>query len=118
MNPENGEVVWLRSRGHLVPDPAGGPGNYMGVTQNVTERKRLESHFLRAQRMESIGTLVGGIAHGPDPGTTVCQLHMRYYKDGEELWIRAVALSLQRHRGTNLVGRDWDGNPKPERPAS
>ena len=31
------------------------------------------------------GFLVGGIPHGPDPGTTVCQLHMRRFKDGESL---------------------------------
>ena len=31
------------------------------------------------------GFLIGGIAHGPDPGTTVCQLHMRRFRDGETL---------------------------------
>ena len=31
------------------------------------------------------GFLVGGIPHGPDPGTTVCQLHMRRFKDGDLL---------------------------------
>src|ERR687895_486185 len=31
------------------------------------------------------GFLVGGIAHGPDPGTTVCQLHMRRFKDNDRL---------------------------------
>ncbi len=30
---------------------------------NLTEQKKLEHQFLRAQRMESIGTLAGGIAH-------------------------------------------------------
>jgi PAS domain S-box-containing protein len=30
---------------------------------DVTERKKLEAQFLRAQRMESIGSLAGGIAH-------------------------------------------------------
>ena len=30
---------------------------------DLTERKRLEQQFLRSQRMESIGTLAGGIAH-------------------------------------------------------
>ena len=35
----------------------------VGVNIDVTERKKLEHHFLRAQRMESIGTLAGGIAH-------------------------------------------------------
>jgi succinate dehydrogenase / fumarate reductase iron-sulfur subunit len=31
------------------------------------------------------GFLVGGIAHGPEPGTTVCQLHMRRFRDGQRL---------------------------------
>ena len=31
------------------------------------------------------GFLVGGIPHGPDPGTTICQLHMRRFKDGDTL---------------------------------
>ena len=31
------------------------------------------------------GFLVDGIAHGPDPGTTVCQLHMRRFKDDDRL---------------------------------
>ena len=34
-----------------------------GIAMDITERKRLEQQFLRAQRMESIGTLAGGIAH-------------------------------------------------------
>jgi succinate dehydrogenase / fumarate reductase, iron-sulfur subunit len=31
------------------------------------------------------GFLVNGIAHGPDPGTTVCQLHMRRFRDGDRI---------------------------------
>ena len=31
--------------------------------------------------------VVNGIAHGPDRGTTVCQLHMRRFKDGETVTI-------------------------------
>jgi succinate dehydrogenase / fumarate reductase iron-sulfur subunit len=31
------------------------------------------------------GFLVDGSPHGPDPGTTVCQLHMRRFKDGDTL---------------------------------
>jgi len=35
----------------------------MGTVKDITEKKMLESQLLRAQRMESIGTLAGGIAH-------------------------------------------------------
>lgn len=31
------------------------------------------------------GFLVSGIAHGPEPGTSVCQLHMRRFRDGDRL---------------------------------
>ena len=31
--------------------------------------------------------LVNGVPHGPDRGTTICQLHMRHYKDGDTLYI-------------------------------
>jgi succinate dehydrogenase / fumarate reductase iron-sulfur subunit len=31
------------------------------------------------------GFLINGIAHGPDPGTTVCQLHMRRFREGDRV---------------------------------
>jgi len=44
----------------------GSDGKHYGrvwTFRDITERKKLEEQFLRAQRMESIGTLAGGIAH-------------------------------------------------------
>jgi len=37
--------------------------NFIAVKQDITERKIIESQFLRSQRMESMGVLAGGIAH-------------------------------------------------------
>jgi succinate dehydrogenase / fumarate reductase iron-sulfur subunit len=33
------------------------------------------------------GVMINGVAHGPDPGTTTCQLHMRRFRDSETLTI-------------------------------
>ena len=33
------------------------------------------------------GLMVNGVAHGPDPGGTVCQLHMRRFRDGETITV-------------------------------
>src|SRR4051794_41618093 len=33
------------------------------------------------------GFMISGVAHGPQRGTTVCQLHMRHFKDGDELYL-------------------------------
>ncbi|KAB2898779.1 MAG: succinate dehydrogenase/fumarate reductase iron-sulfur subunit [Kofleriaceae bacterium] len=31
--------------------------------------------------------VINGRPHGPNAGTTTCQLHMRYFKNGDEIWI-------------------------------
>jgi succinate dehydrogenase / fumarate reductase iron-sulfur subunit len=33
------------------------------------------------------GFMINGVAHGPERATTVCQLHMRHFKDGDELYL-------------------------------
>ncbi len=33
------------------------------------------------------GFMINGQAHGPLRGTTVCQLHMRHFKDGDVMWL-------------------------------
>ena len=43
------------------------------------------------------GMMINGIAHGPRKATTACQLHMRSFKDGDEIWIepwRAAAFPV------------------------
>ncbi len=46
-----------------VRDSAGKLTHYLAIQQDTTERTRAEKHTLRAQRLESIGTLAGGVAH-------------------------------------------------------
>jgi succinate dehydrogenase / fumarate reductase iron-sulfur subunit len=35
----------------------------------------------------SCGLVINGVAHGPERATTTCQLHMRSFRDGDELWV-------------------------------
>jgi succinate dehydrogenase / fumarate reductase, iron-sulfur subunit len=44
-------------------------------------------HDCREGICGSCGFMINGIAHGPERGTTVCQLHMRHFKDGDELYL-------------------------------
>ena len=53
----------VNSRWTLVRDDDGKPESVLVIDTDMTETKKLESQFLRAQRLESIGTLASGIAH-------------------------------------------------------
>lgn len=60
---KDGREITVESRRTLVRDEAGAPKSVLAINADITEKKRLETQFLRAQRMESIGTLAGGVAH-------------------------------------------------------
>jgi succinate dehydrogenase / fumarate reductase iron-sulfur subunit len=56
-------------------------------------------HDCREGICGSCGFMINGTAHGPLPKTTVCQLHMRHFKDGDELTLepwRAKAFPILR----------------------
>src|SRR6266516_4477379 len=56
------EII-VESRRKFIRDEAGRPKSVLIVNTDVTEKRWLEIQFLRAQRMETIDRLVGGIAH-------------------------------------------------------
>ncbi|MEC4819655.1 MAG: response regulator, partial [Scytonema sp. PMC 1069.18] len=60
---KEGNVLIVSSRWTLMRDRDGKPKSILTVNTDITEKKQLESQVLRAQRLESIGTLAGGIAH-------------------------------------------------------
>jgi PAS domain S-box-containing protein len=66
----NGGKRYIESSIALMKDGAGNPAGFRGIARDVTERtyaeeqrKSLEAELQRAQKMEAIGTLAGGVAH-------------------------------------------------------
>jgi PAS domain S-box-containing protein len=62
-NTKDGRTLTMQVRWTLVRDSKGKPKGILGINTDVTEKKKLEGQILRTQRIESIGTLAGGIAH-------------------------------------------------------
>ena len=70
------------------------------VNEGLIARARIRSRSTRTAARASAaraGSWSTACAHGPDPGTTVCQLHMRRFKDNDRLMLepwRARAFPL------------------------
>jgi len=59
----DGSVKNVEERWYAIRNESGRPHRAVGTCQDITARKVLEAQFYRAQRLESVGTLAGGIAH-------------------------------------------------------
>ena len=60
---KDGDIITVCGRWTLVRDELAAPKSILIINTDVTEQKKLETHLLRAQRLESIGTLASGVAH-------------------------------------------------------
>ncbi|MGI8504590.1 MAG: hybrid sensor histidine kinase/response regulator [Hassallia sp.] len=60
---KSGKKIIVESRCTLVRDEYQKAKSILVVDTDITQKKQLETQFLRVQRMESLGTLASGIAH-------------------------------------------------------
>lgn len=75
-----GEVLNVRKDGSEFPislrtsqvrDEKGRVIGLLGISEDITDRRRLEAQLLQAQKMEAVGRLAGGIAHDFNNATAV-----------------------------------------------
>jgi len=102
----DGAEIIVESRWTLVRDERGNPTSILVINTDITENKRMESQFLRAQRMESIGTLAGGIAHDLNNilspilmAIDILQLKAR--DEASRNWLEVLRTNAE--RGSNMV---------------
>jgi PAS domain S-box-containing protein len=60
---KDGGTVMVCSRWTLVRDELAAPKSILIINTDITQQKKIEEQFMRAQRLESIGTLASGVAH-------------------------------------------------------
>lgn len=102
----DGADIVVESRWTLVRDERGMPKSILVINTDITEKKRMEAQFLRAQRMESIGTLAGGIAHDLNNilSPIVMAIDMLQLKANDETskkWFEVLRANAE--RGGNMV---------------
>jgi PAS domain S-box-containing protein len=102
----SGNEITVESRWTVVRDEKGEPAATLVINTDITERKKMEAQFLRAQRMESIGTLAGGIAHDLNNVLSpilmaVQMLQLKIADDGAQEWL--AILQSNAERGADMV---------------
>ncbi len=102
----NGNEIVMNCRWKLVRDTEGKPKSIMKVCTDITDKKKLEAQFMRAQRLESIGTLAGGIAHDLNNVLSPIMMSVRALKrrltdEQSEKILQAIESSAR--RGADMV---------------
>lgn len=102
----DGAEIIVESRWTLVRDDQGAPTSILVINTDITEKKRMEAQFLRAQRMESIGTLAGGIAHDLNNVLSpilmaIDMLQLKATDETSKKWLGVLRTNAE--RGGNMV---------------
>ncbi|MEL7242622.1 MAG: PAS domain S-box protein [Cyanobacteria bacterium J06643_5] len=103
---KEGKDIIVQSRWTLLRDDKGKPKYILAENTEVTQKKKLETQLLRTQRLESIGTLAGGIAHDLNnvltPILMSVQLLERKLQDSQHVKLLKT-LENNAQRGANLI---------------
>jgi two-component system cell cycle sensor histidine kinase/response regulator CckA len=106
LTAKNGAVINVDSSWTLVRDEEQEPKAVLVIDTDITEKKKLEKQFLRAQRMESIGILAGGIAHDLNNVLSPIMmslevLKLKYIDEESQVWLKLLQASAE--RGASMV---------------
>jgi PAS domain S-box-containing protein len=102
----DGTVRWIHDRAFPVRDSHGTVLRIVGTAEDITESKLVEAQLLRSQRMESIGTLAGGIAHDLNNVLTPIMMSIELLKLQEKNELRLNILATiegSARRGADMV---------------
>ncbi|NJD53663.1 MAG: PAS domain S-box protein [Candidatus Methanoperedens sp.] len=103
---KDGKEIIVESRWTLMRDSEGKPKSILVINTDITEKKKIESQLLRAQRIESIGRLAGGIAHDLNNVLTPIILSLQMLKEkfkDEQSQRLLTILENNSERGAGLI---------------
>ncbi|MBS0630892.1 MAG: PAS domain S-box protein [Verrucomicrobia bacterium] len=104
---KDGTHAIVQDSGYILRDATGQGVRMVGGMRDLTEHRKMEAQYLRAQRMESIGTLAGGIAHDLNNVLAPIMMSIELLKHDPQLDTRRSRIldiiQQSSQRGANLV---------------
>ena len=101
-----GRALVVQSQWNLMREDDGRPKAILVVNNDITEKKGLEVQLLRAQRLESIGTLASGLAHDLNNVLTPIMMSVQLLKEDatdEDQLASLQTLETCSERGANII---------------
>lgn len=103
---KEGNKIIVQSRWTLVRDSEDKPKSILIINTDITDIKNLEKQLLQSQKMESIGTLAGGIAHDLNNMLTPMMLSVQILKEkfkDEQSQKLLTILEKNSRRGADMI---------------
>jgi PAS domain S-box-containing protein len=102
----DGEGRVVRQQAEIFRDDTGKATRMVGTVQDVTEQKRIEAEFLRAQRMDGIGAIAGGMAHDLNNALAPILMGIQLIRKKvpePEIGQMLTVMETNTHRGADMV---------------
>jgi PAS domain S-box-containing protein len=103
----DGSRVWINWTNRAVRDGQGNITEILCVGNDITERRGLEERLQRAEKMEALGTLAGGVAHDMNNVlgvlTGYAELLQERIPQGDPLKAYAEKLMAASERGAAII---------------
>jgi two-component system, cell cycle sensor histidine kinase and response regulator CckA len=105
----DGRVTWVSTTKVPVRDAGGAVVGLLGISRDITERKKLEEQLLASQKMEAVGRLAGGVAHDFNNLLAVIvgygEMVLKRLEKGSPLHAKQLEVLKAAQRAASLTGQ-------------
>lgn len=104
---KNGDFYWELAFITPIKNELGKISHYLAIKEDITEKKEIELQLIQSQKMESVGTLAGGISHDFNNILTVINgysdLALMKLKETDPLYNEISTIKIAGKRGEKLT---------------
>jgi signal transduction histidine kinase len=104
---KNGKIFWESAAVSPIVDQTGNILHLLAVSEDITERRQIESELRQAQKLEGIGQLAAGIAHEINTPTQFVTDNLTFLRDSWDTTSKLVELyrgAIRKHQQGMSLG--------------